>query len=84
MADTQPLSYQYLSPEEQVQIVESRLRQYEAEHYSHLLNRRALERSVDLPDEDKRLQLAQLDQRLESIERSIELHRDELARAKEE
>ncbi|MEA2443117.1 MAG: hypothetical protein QOJ12_409 [Thermoleophilales bacterium] len=81
MADDQ-LEYEYLGPEERLQIVESRLRQYEAEHYSHSLNRRALELSVDVRDEDKRIQLAQIDQRLASIESSIELHREELARTR--
>jgi hypothetical protein len=80
VSDGDQLTYEYLGPDERLQIVESRLRQYEAEHYSHSLNRRALELAVDLPEDEKHAQLRQIDQRLASIERSIELHRDELAR----
>jgi hypothetical protein len=75
--DDHRIDYEQLNADEQLQIVEQRLHQYEAEHYGALLNRRALEQASDLSAEDKRRQLEQLDRTLASLASSIQLHRAE-------
>ncbi len=67
--------YEALTPADRLRIVEDRLRQYEAEHFGHRLNRSALERAIDVPDDERAAQLDQIDRTITSIERSIELHR---------
>jgi hypothetical protein len=74
-----PFQYSRLGADQKRQIIDSRLAQYEAEHYAQSLNRRTLERAVDVTDQEKDRQLEQIDRTLASIESSIELHRQELA-----
>ncbi len=80
MHDDSNFEYERLGPEQRAQIIERRLQQYEAEHFEHSLNRKALEQATDLAAEEKVRQLAQIDTALENLERSIELHRVELDR----
>jgi hypothetical protein len=77
MGDGDPIDYEHLSGAEREQIVDQRLHQYEAEHYGAMLNRRALSEANDIPDEDKRAQLEQLNRTIASLESSIRLHRSE-------
>ena len=72
--------YEALTDQQRVEIIDSRLAQYEAEHYSAQLNRMPLEQATDIADADKHQQLAQIARVLESLETSIAIHRDERAR----
>jgi hypothetical protein len=72
--------YEALTDQQRVEIIDSRLAQYEAEHYSAQLNRMTLERATDIAEADKHQQLAQIARVLESLETSIAIHRDERAR----
>jgi hypothetical protein len=76
------VEYEFLTAEQRLQIVEARLQQYEAEHYGHSLNKRALEGSSDIPEADKQQQLEQIERTLASLESSIDLHRRERAAIK--
>jgi uncharacterized protein (DUF342 family) len=78
-----PYSYSHIGPQQQDQVVEQRLQQYEMEHYSHTLNRMALEQASDIPPEDKRQQIEQIDRTLASLESSIETHRREQDRLRQ-
>jgi hypothetical protein len=73
------MEYRSLSPEERVQIVDGRLKQLEAEHYTTALNRRSLESATDMTPEDQSRLLAESDEKLETLERAIEIHRRERA-----
>jgi hypothetical protein len=80
MSTAESFEYGAIGPGEQLQVVESRLQQYELEHYSHALNRMALVEAEDVSDDDRAVQLEQIDRTLASIERSIALHRRERER----
>jgi SMC interacting uncharacterized protein involved in chromosome segregation len=77
--DEQSYDYEQLSPEQRAEIIDRRLAQYEAEHFEHSLNRKALASATDLDEGDKQRQLQQIDLVLENLARSIELHRAERA-----
>jgi hypothetical protein len=74
-----PIEYELLSVEDRLEIIRSRLRQLEAEHFQQQLNRRSLEQAMDGDGEARNAQLVETDAALESLERAIELHRVERA-----
>ena len=77
MSENGDFTYELLDDGSRLQVLESRLRQYELEHYSHALNRGALELASDVAEEDKRAQLEAIDRTLASLEASIRQHRAE-------
>lgn len=77
MSENNDFRYEALSADQRFQIVERRLQQYEAEHFEHSLNRRALSDATDVTEEERAQQLDQIDRTLDNLARSIELHRSE-------
>jgi hypothetical protein len=69
--------YSVLSTEDQVRIVEERLRQFESEHYANALVRKSIEHATDIGEEQKVALLAETDEKIATLERAIAIHRDE-------
>ena len=80
MAAGSAFEYEALTAQQRVEIIDSRLAQYEAEHYSAELNRMTLEHATDIAEADKHEQLTQIGRILESLESSIAIHRAERER----
>lgn len=72
------MSFEYssLTEEQRKQIIEDRLRQFEAEHFNHELNKLNLE---TLPDsKEKQEQIKAADEAQSTLEQAIKAHRDQL------
>jgi hypothetical protein len=75
-------SYQQLTEDEKKQIIESRLRQFEGEHFNHELNKLNVE---TLPASDEKdQQLEAIAEAQATIEQAIEVHLEELAKLDDE
>ena len=72
-----PFHYTVLTAADQVRIVEERLRQLESEHYANILVRQSIEHATDVDDAQRRALLAEVDEKIATLERAIVTHRDE-------
>ena len=71
------LSYEALSEQERIAIIDGRLKQLEAQHFEQGLNRRSLLQASDVDGQAKEQQLAEIEAALRSLQGAIDLHRAE-------
>lgn len=72
--------YESLSPRDMLAIAEQRLHQFESEHYTNKLVRSSLEAATDLDAQQRQELIAEVDQKLATLERAISMHRAEKQR----
>jgi hypothetical protein len=70
-------SYEQLTPQDRVRLVEERLRQLEADHYTHVLARQAGEQASDVAPEQRVEMLDRLAAQIDTLEAAIRVHRRE-------
>lgn len=77
------MQYQYLNSDQKRQMIESRLQQYEAEHFGHSLNL-VVAQAQSEDDPTRATSIEQTQASLETLERAITAARGELAEIPEE
>ena len=71
------LRYETLTVDERFAIVEARLRELEADHYANSLMRKSIQQATDVQDAEREQMLIAADNKLETLERAIAVHRQE-------
>ena len=71
------MHYEALTAQEQAQLINERLHQLEAEHFSRVLTRRASELATDVPADARDATLRRLDEEISTLDAAIMLHRED-------